>query len=92
MGPLDLLNHLVNFVAPALFMAFFMSLGARLLVRKAAVAPAFWKQVALLFAAGVAVLALGLIFYGRDGKMGTYAALVVCCASVQWLLLRGWRK
>ena len=92
MGPLDLLNHLMNFVAPALFMAVFTSLAARLLLRKAVAAPAFWKQVTLLFAAGVAVLALGLLFYGRDGKMGTYAALVVCCASVQWILLRGWRK
>ena len=37
------------------------------------------------------VLVAGLVFFGRDGKMATYAALVLAIASSQWLLLRGWR-
>ena len=36
-------------------------------------------------------LLAALIVFGRDGKMATYAALVVAIASSQWLLLRGWR-
>jgi hypothetical protein len=32
-----------------------------------------------------AVLALGLWYYGRDGKMATYSAMVLAAASSQWL-------
>ncbi len=92
MGPLDLLNHLLNFVAPALFIAVLLAFLARVVVRRAPAAPALWKQMTFNFAAGVLVLLAGLWFFGRDGKMATYAALVVACASVQWLQLRGWRK
>ena len=38
-----------------------------------------------------AVLAAGLVLWGRDGKMLTYAALVVACATCQWVLVRGWK-
>ena len=31
------------------------------------------------------------MLWGRDGKMLTYAALVVACATCQWVLVRGWR-
>ncbi|MES2975834.1 MAG: hypothetical protein V4757_19610 [Pseudomonadota bacterium] len=92
MGPVDLLNHLLNFVAPALFIAVLLALAARAFVRRAPAAPALWRQMAWSFGAGVITLIAGLWLFGRDGKMATYAALVVCCASVQWLLLRGWRK
>ena len=34
------------------------------------------------------VLLCGLVVFGRDGKMATYASLVLACASSQWLLLR----
>lgn len=92
MGPFDLLNHLLNFMTPAFFIAVVLALAGRAFMRKSAGTPALWKQMALSFGAGVLVLFAGLLLTGRDGKMLTYAALVVCCASVQWLLLRGWRK
>ena len=50
-----------------------------------------WLRWAILFAVGVAVLAAGLVLWGRDGKMLTYAALVVACATCQWVLVRGWK-
>jgi len=31
---------------------------------------------------------LGLVFFGRDGKMATYSAMVLVCASSQWLMMR----
>jgi hypothetical protein len=37
------------------------------------------------------VLVAGLAWFGRDGRMATYVALVVVCGSAQWWLLRGWR-
>jgi len=43
-------------------------------------------------AVGAAVLLAGLWVFGRDGKMLTYAALVLAGASCQWLLQRGWRR
>jgi hypothetical protein len=41
--------------------------------------------------AGAAAIVLGLWLFGHDGKMLTYGALVLACASSQWLQARGWR-
>lgn len=89
MGPIDLLFHLLSFVAPAFGVALGVAFAARLMGLGAA--GRWWKPVALNFGAGVAVLAGGLWFFGNDGKMATYAALVAAVASVQWLAGRGWR-
>ena len=91
MGPLASLNHLLNFAAPALALAVLLTLGGRLFIQKTASAYSWWAQVAINFMVGCAVLAAGLVWLGRDGKMLTYAALVVACASSQWVLLRAWR-
>jgi hypothetical protein len=42
-------------------------------------------------AAGAAVLVLGLLLQGQDGRMATYAALVLVSATLEWALHRGWR-
>ena len=49
-------------------------------------------QVMLQLLVGSAVLSAGLLLWGRDGKMLTYAALVVATASCQWVLGRGWKR
>ena len=55
-------------------------------------APVSWRRLALpACAACVAVTLAGLVLSGRDGKMLTYAALVVACATCQWVLVRGWK-
>ena len=91
MGPIDLLNHLLNFVAPAAALALLLAAAARFLKPKQAPALAWWAQIAIVFIVGVAVLAAGLLAGGRDGRMLTYAALVLATATCQWLLVRGWR-
>ena len=91
MGPLDTLNHLLNFLAPAAAMAVLMVLGARLLGWKSGVYRATWAQAAIQFAVGSAVLLAGLVLPGRDGKMATYAALVLACATCQWAMGKSWR-
>lgn len=91
MGPLASLNHLLNFAAPALALAVLLALGGRLFLKKSASALSWWAQVAINFIVGCAVLAAGLAWLGRDGKMVTYAALAVACASSQWALQRAWR-
>lgn len=88
MGPLDLLIHLLNFAAPAAFLALLLALAGWIFAAKRPPAPTLLVHVAILFVAGVAVLGGGLWYFGRDGKMATYAALVVVAATVQWLLGR----
>ncbi len=85
------LDHLLNFLAPAAGVALLLVAGTRVLMRKRPPALSWRAQAAILFAVGAAVLVAGLVLFGRDGKMLTYGALVLACASSQWLLLRGWR-
>ncbi|HEY0201803.1 MAG TPA: hypothetical protein VGC24_08940 [Burkholderiaceae bacterium] len=91
MAPLLLLDHLLNFVAPALALAVLLALASRFFGKKSASARVLAAHAAINFVVGCAVLAAGLVLLGRDGRMLTYAALVVACATSQWLLLRGWR-
>ena len=91
MSALDLLIHLLNFAAPAFFVALLLALLFRLAMRKRSAATGLLAQLAVNFVAGLAVLAAGLWYFGRDGQMATYAALVAVCGTVQWWLLRGWR-
>jgi hypothetical protein len=91
MGALDAFNHLLNFVTPAAALAVLLGLSGKIFRSKTPVTLGWWSRVAIVFAVGVAVLAAGLVVWGRDGKMLTYAALVVACATCQWGLARGWR-
>ena len=91
MGLLDLLNHVLNFAAPALWVAAWVTLAARFLMRKRPPALSLWAQTAINFVVSAAFLGLGLWFFGRDGKMASYSAMALACASSQWLLQRGWR-
>lgn len=92
MSLLDMLLHLFNFAAPALVLALLLPLSAQFFIKKQAPALAWWAQAAINFVVGVAVLLVGLWLWSRDGKMVTYALLVLALASSQWLLSRGWRK
>ena len=91
MGPLDFLNHLLNFVAPALAVAAVVTLFARVFMRKVPVVQALWVQFAINSGSAVGALALGLVFFGRDAKMASYLAMALVGTTSQWLMLRGWR-
>ena len=84
----DILVHLLNFVAPAFWMACFLPLLGRALFKTAA-RRSWWMQWMTIFLIGVTTLSLALWLTGRDAKMVSYAALVLACGSAQWLLL--WR-
>ena len=88
MGVLALINHAINFLAPAIWLALLMPLASRLLMRKWRVARTLSSQVAIHFVVGSLVLGVGLAVFGRDGKMLTYLALVVLGASSQWWMQR----
>ena len=91
MGPLDILNHLLNFVAPAAALALLLAVVGLMFGPKPTPTLGWWARAAIVFVVGVAALVAGLVVWGRDGKMLTYAALVVACATCQWVLVRGWK-
>ena len=84
MGPLDALWHALNFFAPAVGVALLAAGAAKLLWRRE-LAAVPWHRLALWSGlAGAAALVGGLVAFGRDGKMATYAALVVATALALW--------
>ena len=100
-----LANHLLNFVAPAAFLALLMvSLSALLPFPKSNAfkfkaggkagrlnRPSWRWQFVIVFAANLLVTVCGLVFFGHDGRLLTYATMALAAALVQWLLLRGWK-
>jgi hypothetical protein len=84
MGPLDALWHLLNFIGPALGVALMATALAKLSWRRE-LAAVSWGRMAL-WATGAGVLSLvgGLVVFGRDGKMATYASLVVASTLALW--------
>ncbi|MEI8171709.1 MAG: hypothetical protein WCG50_18695 [Rhodoferax sp.] len=91
MGPLDFLNHLLNFVAPAAWLALGVTLVARIFIKNRPVALTLPAQAAINFVVAVMVLGIGLWVFGRDGKMLTYTGMALLSATSQWVMLRGWR-
>lgn len=83
-----LLAHLVNFLAPALVVAVLLTLMSSLPPVSGTRRKGHWRVLLWLSVAGSLVLLLGLIGFGRDGKMATYAALVVVQGSVAWAMRR----
>lgn len=92
MGIFDILVHLLGFAAPAVSLGLLMPLAARFLLAPQHIVTGFWRQAAIVMGSGVAVLGGGLWFFGQDGKLATYGALVVVTSGVQWALARGWRR
>ena len=90
-----LTNHLLNFIAPAAFVALALVLLARIFARifrsKSPLVSGLWAQLATIFIANLLVLAIGLVFFRADGKMASYASLVLAAAACQWVLWRGWK-
>nr|WP_295787261.1 hypothetical protein [Rhodoferax sp.] len=60
-------------------------------MKKSPVALGFIAQAAINCVAGVLALGLGLWYFGNDGKMASYAAMVILATTSQWLGVRGWR-
>jgi len=83
-GPLDAIWHLSNFFASAVGLGLFSAVMAKLAWRHDL------KSVPLrrlcLWGVGAAAAASlgGLVAFGRDGKMATYALMVLACALGLW--------
>jgi len=84
---------LTLFIGDLLAPALAMGLALSFINVSAESAPAVLGRRARFFAntlVGCIVLIGGLIYFGEDGKMATYALLVLCVAASQWFLTRGW--
>ena len=95
MTALNLINQWLNFMAPAAGVALLLVLLTRVfsgfLKPKRPLAPSWWAQVAIVFVAGVLLLLAGLVVFGHDGKIATYALLAAGAGTCQWVLLCGWK-
>jgi hypothetical protein len=84
MGPLDALWHLLNFFYPAASVALIAAALVKLLWRRELAAVSAWALARDAALASAVVLMAGLVWYGADGKMGTYLAMVLACAVTLW--------
>jgi Ca2+/H+ antiporter len=91
---LSALLHALNFILPAVFvgglLAFVAPMALRIKTKRTR--QQVMRQWLVNSLIGIAVLALGLWFYGVDGKMMSYAALVLATSLSQFLQLRARRK
>lgn len=85
---MNLLNHLFNFAAPALWLALFLPGVCRLLWRGRPARLPLAEQMGVQLVLGILVLLAGLVLLGRDGAMAIYAALVIAAGLGQWVMLR----
>lgn len=84
---MDLLGglwHLLNFFAPAVGVGLIASSLAKLFWPLALKGVA-WPRLATWAMAYAALASIGgLVMFGKDGKMATYATMVVACALSLW--------
>ena len=88
MGPFDAFWHVLNLLAPAVGVGLIAPALAKLLWRQDLRGVRWWALARWTVAASALALLGGLAITGRDGRMGTYGAMVVLAALALWW--RGW--
>jgi len=91
MSLFGLLDHLLNFIAPALVVGLLVAAMAPVLMKKSRPHHSWLIQSAINSGANLLVLLAGMLIFGHDGKMATYAAMLLTCASSQWISGKAWR-
>lgn len=86
LGPLDAIWHLLNLFGPAAGLALIAPALAKLLWRKELAGAGWGRLIGGVFAVCAVVTLAGLVVFGHDGKMLTYAAMVLACALALWWL------
>jgi hypothetical protein len=81
---LELFWHLANFILPALGMGALTAALCKAVWRRSLARTPWFTLAWQSSAAGLAVLVAGLVLTGHDGRMLSWAALVVACALVPW--------
>jgi len=89
MGLINITNHLINFLLPALVVGFLVALASPWVLKRRG--PALLMQWLINAMAGSLALAGGLWFFGTDAKMASYMAMVLLIGTSQWVSFKGWR-
>ena len=84
MGALDVLWHLSNFLAPAFGVGVVAAWLAKVFWWRELKGVSGWRMAAWAVPVSSLVLIAGLLWHGQDGKMSTYAAMVLACALALW--------
>ena len=84
MNPVDAFWHLANFFAPAVVTGFVAAGATKLLWRRELAAIGWVRLGGWASTAMAGVLIIGVVVFGHDGKMATYAAMIVACAAALW--------
>jgi hypothetical protein len=79
----DVFWHLMNFALPALAVSLGITAWGSFQFRRQSRVRWFWRWL-INGMGGLAVLVGGLVLTGNDGKMATYGALVLVCATLEW--------
>lgn len=81
---LDASWHIANFFAPAIVVGLVAALTTKLLWRRQLAAVTWRRLWASASLASAVASIIGLAAYERDGRMATYAGMVVACALALW--------
>jgi hypothetical protein len=84
MGPLDAFWHLLNFFPLAVGVGCLGAAAVKLLWQRELAGVAWRRLAAWGSGAGAGALLAGLLLFGRDGRMATYALLVFSVAVALW--------
>jgi hypothetical protein len=88
MTPFDFVAHVFSFFAPAIAVGLLSTLAAKTMWRQSMSAMRWWVVAGWGVGTCGVVLLIGLVLFGRDGKMATYGAMLVACALVHERLAR----
>jgi hypothetical protein len=91
MSPLDFAWHILNLMLPAAGVAGITVALARLVWWRRLRAVPWRRMLGWAGAASLAALLSGLVVWGRDGAMYTYAAMVLFTAVAVLISGFGWR-
>ena len=86
----DAFWHLTNFFAPALFLGAFAAALTKAIWRRELGPGRGWRLWGWATSAATLAAIAGLVVFGHDGRMATYAAMVVASAfALWWVAFRG---
>ena len=88
----DILLHLLGFALPGFFVGFFMVFAMPMVWPRRPSVISMPVQLALHTVLTLTVSLAGLWWFGRDGKVATYGAVVLMAATAQWAFSGAWRK
>lgn len=80
----DAFWHLTNFFAPAVVLGAFAAALAKLFWRRELGGAGVFRLWAWASTGAAAVSVAGLAWFGQDGRIATYAAMVLTCAAAIW--------